>query len=144
MADGKEVEEVSFEEEDSFANNQWELAYSTLLEKYKKIKHDSKSLKRKIELYVHYASPYFECVMPKEEIEKLNDKLASCLELENSAKNVENLEKNNASLVVEMVKLKSLIRQISEENEKLKIDMSAYLTENSELKETTSRLIKGK
>ena len=42
MAHGKVVEEVSFEEEDSFSNDQWELAYSTLLEKYKKIKHDKK------------------------------------------------------------------------------------------------------
>ena len=66
--------------------------------------------------------------MLKEEIGKLNDKLASCLELENSIK----------------VELKSHVGQISEENEKLKIDMPACLKENSELKETISKLIKGK
>ena len=77
MAHEKKVEEVSIEEEDSFSNDQWELAYSTLLEKYKKMKHDNKSLKRKIELYVHDSSLCFECGMFKEKIKKLNDKDAS-------------------------------------------------------------------
>ena len=115
------------------------------------MKHDNKSLKKKIELYVYDSSPYYKCAMFKEEIEKLNDKLASCSELNNSSEsekildeNIENLVKNNTSLVAEMVELKSLVGQVSEEKQKLKTDMSACLKENSKLKETISRLIKDK
>ena len=115
MTNGKEIEKVSFEKEDFFSNDQWELAYSTLFEKYKRRKHDNKNLKRKIEFYVHDSSPCFECVAFKEEIEKLNDQLASFSGLNNSTKNIENLIKNNALLVAELAELKSLVGQISEE-----------------------------
>ena len=46
MTHGNEVEEVNIEEEESFSIDQWELADSVLLEKYRKMKHDNKCLKR--------------------------------------------------------------------------------------------------
>ena len=58
------------------------------------MKYDNKGLTKKIEVYAHDLSPYFECVLLKEEIEKLNDR---------------NLEKDNASLVIEFIELKSLV-----------------------------------
>ena len=88
------------------------------------MKHDNKSLKRKIELYVHDLSPCSEYAMFKEKIEKLNVK--------------------DASLSNENVELKSHVSQVSEENQKLKLDMSTHVKENLQLKETVSKLIKGK
>ena len=46
MAHANEVEEVSHEE-NSFSLDELELAYSHLLEKYSRLKHDNKDLKRK-------------------------------------------------------------------------------------------------
>ena len=54
------------------------------------------------------------------------------------------LEEDSAKLVTETVELHTHIDQISEENQKLKCDMFAVEKENSKLKETISRLIKGK
>ena len=47
MALASEVEEVSHEE-NSFSIDKLELAYSHLLEKYSRLKHDNKDLKKKI------------------------------------------------------------------------------------------------
>ena len=111
MAHRNEVEEVNTEEEEEeyFSINQWELAYSILLEKYKKVKHDNKCLKKKIKMYVHDSSPCYECILLKEELKKLHDK--------------------DASLAIETVELKSHVGQVSNENQKLKLDMSAYVKE---------------
>ena len=76
MAHGNEVEEVSLEE-NSFSIDELELAYSHLLEKYSRLKHDNKELKKKIKTYVHDSTPCSECTLLEKEIEKLNDKHTS-------------------------------------------------------------------
>ena len=76
MAHGNEVEEVSLEE-NSFSINELELAYSHLLEKYSRLKHDNKDLKKKIETYVHDSTPCTECSLLEKERENLNDKHTS-------------------------------------------------------------------
>ena len=73
MAHGKEAKEVIVEEENSFSIDELELAYSHFLEKYRKLRHDNKDLKKKIEQYAHDSSSCFECVFLKEEIDRLND-----------------------------------------------------------------------
>ena len=60
------------------------------------MKHDNKGLKKKIEMYAHDSSPCSECVLLKEEIEKLNDKYTP--------------------LAIENVELKSHASQVLEEN----------------------------
>ena len=50
----------------------------------------------------------------------------------------------DASLAIETVELKSLVGQVFEENQKLKVDMFAYVKENFQLKEIISKLIRGK
>ena len=77
MAHGKEVEEVSLEEENSFSIDELELAYSHLLEKYRRMKHDNKDLKKKIKTYAYDSTPCSECSLLEKEIEKLNDKHTS-------------------------------------------------------------------
>ena len=76
MAHANEVEEVSHEE-NSFSIDELELAYSHLLEKYSRLKHDNKDLRKKIETYVHDSTSYSKCSLLENEIEKLNDKHAS-------------------------------------------------------------------
>ena len=123
MAHANEVEEVS-SEENSFSLDELEIAYSHLLEKYSKLKHDNRDLKRKIETYVYNSTSCSKCNVLENEIENLNDK--------------------HASLNSEHDKIKSHASQFLEENQKLKCDMSVILKENSDMKETISRLIKGK
>ena len=68
MAHGNEVEEVSIEEENS-SIDELELSYSHLLEKYRRMKHDNKDLKKKIETYVHDSTPCSKCSLLEKERE---------------------------------------------------------------------------
>ena len=68
MAHANEVEEVSHEE-NSFSIDELELTYSHLLEKYSKLKHDNKDLKKKIKTYVHDSTPCSKCSLLERETE---------------------------------------------------------------------------
>ena len=69
MAHEKEAKEVSLEEENSFSIDELKLAYSHLLEKYRRMKHDNKDLKKKIKTYVHDSTPCSKCSLLEKERE---------------------------------------------------------------------------
>lgn len=143
MADHEESTEVN-DDSNPFTLDQWEEAYSALLDKFKRTRSENKGLKQKIESLVHSDVSCMSCISLTSELEQLKEMREVMLskiklyEEEFACHSVEIAPIARADeLEKEKHELLHVVENLKKENSALRVECEKY-------KVSTSRLLRGK